>query len=375
MKKSAITYVHGIEWHIEVEGNVKPVLKKFPKPRCGCKPVEGLICKGHLLHTFLGHPERFRARLQWLRVSKRSGGRCVVKWKGAGAACRKENPKPPEVEGTDALAAIGTDALKAWGVPESRMGVPKVKRVEIFVIVKKEHQYRLATIIRDYLSHPHCPNRLVPREIESGDISDKGWGDGTKRIHFQGDLTPTTLPTFGGRVRYEFKHYDIQRTPEYGCKTEVVLQAVEGKYLPKGSLPEAMKAMANFLLALCQAADVEPQPIYEEGRRLPIGSPFVPKGRGLEPDRDLPLKAARFADEVALGHMQPIPDRKELTTCILLTFAKPMHRNRLAKVLNKREAFIRFDDSYTYIPVSHPDAGKDLPWYPLISLCKGEEKQ
>ena len=313
--KTNITYLHYIRWEISIKSwkDIIPVLKKFPYNKCRCQIKKGLICSGHLTMTFLGQ-KRFGVFMLWMRIARRSASRLVATWKGG---------SDPEQ---------GIEALRAWGVLQRQIGKPKIRSVELFVCIPRIYLFDLSNLLKSFLTISNCPNHLEIGAVENDE--NRKWTDKSKQSYLQGWFTKTTLPTFGGRVKYGLHIYAIGRTPFYHGKMELILETVRDEYLPQRFLDEVKKAMGLFLLAMCQAGDVESQPIRQGGKRKQEGIEYIPDGRGKESSVNrMVVLSDQFSTSYWESHLwQEL--RWIQVKCLLLTFAKPLHRNRIGKYLS-----------------------------------------
>ena len=330
-----ITYCHRVKRSYLLSKLLDP---SFPRHRfkCHCQRHPYRIICPSCISLVLGLNPRCKVPISWLRINKRTDGKCLVDIIG----------------GVDRQQDL--DLFSALGVAKADIEeIRGIKSPEEYAVISRADTDQLIKTARAYFVAP-CPNQiregswLSKRDRDPDEDAD--WSDGTKNILYQGELVETNLPLPITGVRYFVSIYKIERTPEYPAKFEIIALAPDGKWMDEESLKPLRKAMWQFLLGVCQAAGIEPQPI-PGGTRMQ-GEAFKEQMRGRKVNAGDIRRAAALADTIDMGQADyPVLKRDTIRAALCCSLGRFLDSNAIAVLLNGRlgcRAFQRVYGTYSY---------------------------
>ncbi|MDD4869854.1 MAG: hypothetical protein PHR77_04780 [Kiritimatiellae bacterium] len=179
---------------------------------------------------------------------ERSGHDMYVVWKGD----------------ADSEGLIPSILLKL-GFPVSLPETQGQKQIEICANIDRQDIPLLVNFIRDFFTARWAVHILKPIALHSTGSRQPGYSRPSSKttFHFL-QFTQTTLPQIlkNKQVRYYLKIYQIEDTPAYPAKVEVIAIAPYGVWLTMAEAEVIKRAMAGFLIALLHGAEVASMPLY-----------------------------------------------------------------------------------------------------------------
>lgn len=249
------------------------------------------------------------------------------------------------------------EVLEYWGVSKDLREYRGVKRAEVYFALPRQQVQAFADYLRHYAVVP-CPNRLEEAVTPTGNVEDDpsddidaDYTDGTKRVMYSGELVETTLPRFDKGVRYYLSIYQVERTPEYPAKAEIVAVAPPRVWLSEDELSIALKGMGQLLSGIALASDIEPVEITPWAKMK--GEPlYLKQKRGLAVKKEWMYRAAGLIDQLDLGEREDGTWRREtIRKALPLAIGRTLTADEIAERLNSaigRRVIERLQGRYRY---------------------------